>query len=184
MWMREGKKKNIILRAWEFLESIPDRLGRLCPPGFGYRSEINSNGALFGLGVGMSFPYLFQLQDAYDGLFLWVRNQGQSEPVYQIRYGAIAQSFTEVIAGYWWWFLPWLIALVVNIIVHYAYYYRSTKSIYVMRRLSNPYVIVKSCVQAPLIQLAVGLAIALVIYFFDFGLYMWIMPEQCNPRFM
>lgn len=182
--MREGKKKNIILRAWEFLESIPDRLGRLCPPGFGYRSEINSNGALFGVGIGMSFPYLFQLKDAYDKLFMWVSYPGQAEPVYQIRYGATAQSFAEVIAGYWWWFLPWLLALVVNIIVHYVYYYRTTKSIYVMRRLSNPYVIVKSCLQAPLIQLAVGLAIALVIYIFDFGLYMWVMPEQCNPRFM
>lgn len=182
--MKKGMK--IMKRIWNKISSVPDKIGRLCPPGFDYRSETSSNGVLFGLGVGMSFQFLFRLQDAHDELFMWYRDlsQGQTEPVYQIKPGAIATPFVELMEGYWWWFLPWLIALLIWGGAHYVYYHRETKSIYVMRRLKKSGVILKSCVLASLAQLVLGLLVALVVYFIDYGWYLLVMPKVCNPGFM
>lgn len=181
--MKSGMK--IIKRICDKISSIPGKIGKNCPPGFDYRSEINSNGVLFGLGVGMSFQFLFRLQDAHDELFMWYRDLelGQTEPVYQIKPGAVATPFVELMEGYWWWFLPWLIALLIWVVAHYASYHRETKSIYVMRRVKKSGVILKSCVLAPLAQMGLGLLIALVVYFIDYGWYLLAMPEVCMPRF-
>lgn len=181
--MKKGMKN--IKKIWDKISSIPDKIAKLCPPGFDYRTEQSSNGLLFGFGLGMSFPFLFRLRDAYDELFMLFRDleQGQTEPVYRINPDAVATPFVELMVGYWWWFLPWLIALVVCVIVHYTYYYRETKSIYVMRRLKKSGVILKSCVEAPLVQLILGLFIAVAVYFWDYILYLWVMPEVCMPRF-
>lgn len=173
-------------RIWDKIAGIPDKIGKLCPIGFDYKSETNSNGVLFGLGIGMSFQFLVRLQDAHDSLFMWYKNPelGQTKPVYQIRIGAVAPTFAELMEGYWWWFLPWLVALMAWMVVHYTYYYRETKSIYVMRRIRKSGVVLKSCVLAPLAQLLLGFLTALTVYFIDYGWYLLVIPKVCNPRFM
>lgn len=172
-------------RIWDYICGIPDRIGRLCPPGFDFSSEWKSNGLLFGIGIGMSFQFLTRLQDAYDRLFAWYQNLdlGQKEPVYQIREGAIAPSYVELMEGYWWWFLPWIVALFGWGIAHFLYYYRETQSIYVMRRIKRSGVVLKSCILAPIMQLLLGLCVAATVYFVDYGWYLLLIPKVCMPGF-
>ena len=175
-----------IKKVWNKLCEIPDKLGKMCPPGYDYRQELQSNGALFGIGFGLNLHFFFVLQDAYEELFAWYRNPdlGQAVAVRQLRPDAVALPFLDLVSAYWWWYLPWMIGLAVNIILHYTYYYRGTKSIYVMRRLSNPFVMLKSGVKAPLLQFLAGMGIALLWYFACYGIYLLVMPGECNPRFM
>lgn len=175
-----------IRNVWKKLREIPDRLGRMCPPGYDYKPQLQSNGALFGMGFGLNLHFFMVLQDAYDSLFVYYRNLdlGQVKATLQLRPDAIAHSFTDLVSAYWWWYLPWVIGLAVNIVLHYTYYYRGTKSIYVMRRLRRPCVVLKSCVKAPALQLVAGLVVALLWYFVCFGIYLLVMPGECNPRFL
>ena len=173
-------------RLWRKLALMPDRIGKLNPPGYEYRSEFQSNGRLFGLGLGMSFSFFVELYEAYDNLFMWYRHLGlgQTQPVWQLKPDVIAVPFVSLMETYFWWYLPWLLGLLVSVVLHYIYYYRGTKSIYVLRRVRSPYVVVKSCVLAPLIQLAAGAVTALVWYFLCYGIYLCVIPGECFPRFM
>ena len=65
------------------------------------------------------------------------------------------------------------------VIYHYVYYYRGSKSIYLMRRLPNRFEIHRRAWTYPLcVILLCGVCVTVLFWLF-FGLYLWITPDAC-----
>lgn len=139
-----------------------ERFAKYFPPGFEYRKEIGLAGGLFGLAAAFSLRFFGKLYVVISR----AEHLGQTgeTPVPRV-------SFAELAAGYWALFIPVLAVLLLMPLYHYIYYYRETKSIYVMRRLSRRGVTFKSCVQGPVLEAALVLLSAALIYLIYYGIY-------------
>ncbi len=157
----------------------------LFPPGYGYQTEINGSFALLGVGIGLNFNFFTKLVNARDEVLIYVSyyNNGVGPGKWIWREGAIARPFMELVDVYFWLFLPWLIYVMATIALHYIYY-RGNNSIYVMRRLNSFRPMLKSCVAGTLYQLVAGVTVILLWFLLLFVIYMNVLPDMSNPRFL
>lgn len=153
-------------------------LKKYYPPGYEYRREMNWLAAFMGLGLGGSLYFFAMLDRQVRSLYRY------ADGFRLLRKDRLAASFTELTEWYWALWLPTFLFLLAMPLYHYFYYYRDTKSIYVMRRLSGRGVTFKSCVQGPVICAGAALTAAMVLYLLYFGIYMLSIPPQCMPRFV
>ena len=65
------------------------------------------------------------------------------------------------------------------VIYHYVYYYRGSKSIYLMRRLPKRFEIHQRVWTYPLWVILLCLVCEIVLFWLFFGLYLWITPNAC-----
>jgi len=65
------------------------------------------------------------------------------------------------------------------VIYHYVYYYRGSKSIYLMRRLPNRFEIHRRAWTYPLCVILLCVVCVVVLFWLFFGLYLWITPNAC-----
>ncbi len=135
------------------------RLEGYFPPGYEYRREAGLTGALFGLGAFFSLRFLGALYNAVSDAQRMLQESVMRESVSRGRV-----YFAELAAGYWAFYVPAFLFLLVMPLFHYLYFYRETRSIYVMRRLPRRGVVFKSCVQGPLIEAGTVLASAVSLY--------------------
>lgn len=145
------------------------------PPGYEYRREQNSAILLLGIGAGLSLQFFRNLYYAAGTLYEYVDYQRV------LREGAIAVSFGNLVTGHWGLYVPFVLFLVAMTVYHYFYYYRETKSIYLMRRLPRRSVILASCVKGPLLGLVAGAAALAVLYLLYYGIYLLAIPRECLP---
>lgn len=167
---------------WNTVKNVPDKMGKIFPPGYEYKKEINSAGIFFGLGVGLSIQFFTRLYDAWGDLYYYKHYAGSAVAERVLREDGIVEPFVNLAEGYWLGYLPWVIFWLVAVVLHYLYYYHGTKSIYVMRRVKNSLVVIKSCVLGPLFLLASGLILMVAIYWMYYGIYLLVVPKQCMPR--
>lgn len=65
------------------------------------------------------------------------------------------------------------------VVYHYVYYYRESKSIYLMRRLPNRFEIHRRAWTYPLWVILLCVVCTVVLFWLFFGLYLWITPNAC-----
>jgi len=152
--------------------------GKFLPPGYVYTEERNMAGCLLGLAMVLSLQFFARLQVAVEELYYIDRIRGRI-----LRPGVTAAPFLELVRGYAGLFLPLYLFLVGMMIYHYFYYYRETKSIYLMRRLPQRSVLWKSCVQIPLLGMGAGAVAMLVLFLLYYGGYLLLMPTEAMPGF-
>lgn len=155
------------------------QLWQCFPPGYDFRWERSVSALLLALPAFLSLQYFGKLREAEEILY-YVDGAGDLV----LRQDGIARPFLELTGGYGVLFLPYFLFLAVMTAYHYSYYLRDTKSIYLMRRLPCRSVLVKSCVQAPLCGMAVGLAAGTTLCMLYYGIYLLVMPGECMPRFL
>ena len=158
-------------------EMMKKRLSKLYPPGYEWREELISTAILLGLAFLLSWRYLLRLGRMITRLYAYGRN-GE----WFLRPDALAQSFSELIQGsFWGFFLP-LVFLAVMMVWHYIFYWRHTKSIYVMRRLPRRGVVFLSCIRGPVLCAVMLAVFAGILWLLYLGLYWLAVPAECIPR--
>ena len=166
----EKRKGRVKMRIWKEPE-------RFFPPGYEYRKEWYAAGLLYVLGIALNLQFIGRLWEAAASLYYENYPNGMI-----LREGAVADSYFQVLGdcpGFW---LPFYLFLIALIFLHYAYYLRETKSIYLMRRLPHRKVLWKSCLQAPLMGLGLGTTGILVLYLIYYVVYLLMMPAESLPR--
>lgn len=152
------------------------RLEKLFPPGYGYREEIKAAWLLRGLTVFISGLHFFtNLNRALARLRLYEYYMGFGE---ELPEGIRVEAFAEVAGWYWALWLPVFCFWAVMPLCHYLYYYRGTRSIYVMRRLPRRGVTLGSCVPGPALGAGVSLVAALLLYLSYYGVYCLFMTAK------
>lgn len=161
------KTQNRLRRLWE-----PEGC---FPPGFEYEKERDSALILLGIGVLLSLQFFGDLYTAVEVLYEY--EEGRRV----LREGAAAVPFGRLITGHWGLYVPLFLFLAAMALYHYFYYYRETKSIYLMRRLPKRGVLWKSCVKGPALWLGTGAAFLAVWYLLYYGIYLLAVPGECLP---
>lgn len=124
-----------------------------------------------GLTLAASLSFFGRLLEEVQGLYYRVEGQ------LVLRAGRKAAAFTELTDWYWKLWLPVLLLIPALGLCHYLYYYRETRSIYVMRRIPARGGILRSCVQGSLLFEAMAVLLALAVYGFYFGIYWLSIPS-------
>ena len=153
-------------------------MGRYFPPGYAFEKERNACALLLALAAGYSTRFFWRLHDACALLYVV---EGDGSRV--LRPGSQAAPFLEVAAGCWAMFLPLYLFLAAMVAEHYLYYRRQTKSIWLMRRLPERGVLLRTCVQGPLFTMGAGAAAGAVLLALYYGIYLLAMSGECAPGF-
>lgn len=145
------------------------------PPGYEYDWERKSAVLLLGIGAGLSFQFFGRLYRAAAALYEYTDRRRV------LRKDAMAASFGQLVTGHWGLYVPLVLFLTAMMIYHYIYYYRETRSIYLMRRLPRRGVVLKSCVLGPLLGLGMAAVILALLYLLYYGVYLLVIPGECLP---
>lgn len=142
------------------------------PPGYEY-GEQERIGGIFLLAAGALFSLRFfgRLYGMIQNLYIYV---GQKR---MLREDAEVAAFGRLIQGPWVPYIPFSLFLIVMAFYHYSYYYRGTKSIYLMRRLPAKGVLPASCVREPLFGMAAGAAVFGLLELLYYGIYLLAVPS-------
>ncbi len=88
------------------------------------------------------------------------------------------QNFYEILGNAFFWF-PIIIAfMLAAIAMHYAHHYYGSKSIYLMRRLPSRWELHRRCVAGPIIYILITIAVALILFFIFYSIYMIFTPDE------
>lgn len=148
---------------------------RLFPPGYEYEWERNSAVSLLGTGAGLSLLFFRRLSQAAEALYEYTDRRRV------LRKDAVAVPFEQLVTNHWALYVPLVLFLTAMMIYHYVYYYRETRSIYLMRRLPRRGVVLKSCVSGPLLGLGMTAVILAMLYLLYYGSYLLVIPGECLP---
>lgn len=156
------------------------RFKRFFPPGYEYKGELLLAGLLWGGTAGVSvFCFALHLYVAVGKLY---QNVSYTDYRRVLREGARVVAFAELVEWYWALWLPAILFLAAMPLYHY-YYYRDTRSIYVMRRLPRRGITFKSCVQGPALEMGIILVTAVCLHLLYYGIYCLGVPAECMPRY-
>lgn len=152
------------------------RLNKLVPPGTNLKSELGIYGIMLGVMVIISFGFLSSYQDAWNGLYMWEHNRMKLVP------GAVITDFDVLIAGKLAGLVLLLLGCALMVALHYMSFYHGSKSIYIMKRIPNPWEIHKRCILLPILCFVVGVLIALGLVYVYFYIYIHNTPVECLPK--
>lgn len=153
----------------------------LFPPGYEYRPELKTAGFLWGGTVCVSglyfFPNLYRAIEHLSKYEFYVGYKGELPGRVRI------EVFEELVEWYWALWLPVFLFWAAMLLCHYLYYYRDTRSIYVMRRLPQRRVIFRSCVPGPALGACMALVTAVLLYSAYHSLYCLCMAAAWIARY-
>lgn len=180
---RAGKKpeNQMVKKMRSWMETCRERIqepGRYFPPGYEYETEGKAAGTLLGIGIVLSLQFFAALYRERGRLRCLL--DADSARVWP---ETVARPFLELLRGHLILYAPFLLFLLGMTVCHYLYYYRGTKSIYVMRRLPRRGILWRSCVMGPLLGALPGALILVLLYLLYFGIYLLAIPAECLPRF-
>lgn len=155
----------------EVFRRVRRNLARWYPAGYEYERELGLTAALAGLGLAGSLHFFEELYRETQRLYYYVERERF------LREDVIAASFTGLTDWYWPLWIPALLFLLAMPLYHCFYYYKDTKSIYVMRRMPRRGILFKSCVQGPLVAAGAVLGAAALLYLLYFGIYLLSIPD-------
>lgn len=146
------------------------------PPGYEYRWELAITAGLTLIAVCFSMCFFIRLDRAVTDLYYY-----DVSAVRCLRPDAVIDPFHRIAGGSWQAF--WLPALsqAAIAVYHYCYYYRDTRSIYLMRRLPERGLVIRSCLAAPLLCLGTLALVIGVLWLLYLGCYFLAVPAQCLP---
>lgn len=130
--------------------------------------------------VGMTFSVLFGL------IHFMVRFAGQREKLYWKRGvnqtvipGAVMPDFVEILGDGLIGFTVLAALMAAAIVIHYAYHFHESKSIYTMRRLPSVWELHRRCMTLPMCGIAISLVTAFLVLLICYCFYMALTPEEC-----
>lgn len=148
------------------------------PPGYEYW-ERERNGAVFLLAIGavLSLRFFGRLYQMVKGMYLYVGK----ERVLREDAREMLIPFSGLMQGHWRLYVPLLLFLAAMVLFRYLYYFRETRSIYLMRRLPVRGVLMASCLWGPLFGMAAGAAVFGLLQLLYYGIYLLALPQGCFP---
>lgn len=152
-----GKGAGVTEKKWE----------SCFPPGYEH-GKREGRGAAFLLAVGavLSLRFFGRLYGMVRDLYVYAGRERM------LREDAEAVPFWQLTRGHWMPYMPYCLFLIAVMLYHYSYYYRETKSIYLMRRLPAKGAVTWSCVRGPLLGMAAGAAAFGLLQLLYYGIYL------------
>ena len=147
---------------------------RLAPPGFPFVTEQ----ALFWIGIAIaacySFLFFSSFSDALDTLYL-----DYSGGRRVLDSSAVMPDFKELLGSSLYGFPTVACSTIFFVVLHYTSFSQGSKSIYLMRRLPDPWELHKRCLTLPLLGAVTALVLGFVVLLLYFGIYEIMTPNSC-----
>lgn len=145
------------------------------PPGIQIESEVRYylGGMMFSLLY--SFGFLLRFRLSYKSLFIkvWYKEYIPSD--------AQLPEFSQLFGYCHYGFLVIAVSMVGVAIIHYAYHFQGSKSVYLMRRLPDRREFHRRCLRLPVLGAAAALAAAALTVIVYFAIYMLVPPDRVLP---
>ena len=152
-----------------------DDLSRYAPVGM----KLHMEKTVWGLGLGASLVYsglfLLRFADACGELYEY---KGVDRVLIE---GAKIERFGVLLGNGLVGFAITAVVMLLFSIYHYLYHFQDSKSIYLMRRLSDRWELSRRCLTLPVAAAVLSLAAAVVLLGFYFGIYLLFTPKGCLP---
>ena len=152
-----------------------DDLSRYAPVGM----KLHMEKTVWGLGLGTSLVYsglfLLRFADACGELYEY---KGVDRVLIE---GAKIERFGVLLGNGLVGFAITAVVMLLFSIYHYLYHFQDSKSIYLMRRLSDRWELSRRCLTLPVAAAVLSLAAAVVLLGFYFGIYLLFTPKGCLP---
>lgn len=173
---RKEKRKAQLERAKLWLCA---KLDRMVPPGFAWGTELKWLGTGLGLCVALNAILFFgRYWNDVEQMYVTDWSGGETKRV--LRAGANLSSFSSVMRGTMVGFSLLMLVILLLTVYHYLYYYRDSKSIYVMKRLPNRFELHRRSLSLPLVSVGVCLLAVFLLIVIEFGLYYLMAPAGCE----
>jgi len=156
--------------------SFKAKIASLCPPGYEIKGEYRAFWIWLFVSVGYSLKFLVNYDRAYADLF-YHTSQGL-----RLNGHMKMLPFEELLEDSMGIFLLGIFFLVLIIGLHYRYYRKDSKSVYVMKRLKDPAILWKTYVGTPIIYGLIFLGTGLCLLGLYYGIYRWMTPDVCLPQ--
>ena len=98
-----------------------------------------------------------------------------------VREGKKIEPFLEILGNSMMCFYILFLLLSVFGILHYIYYYQESRSILLVRRLSDRFFVWKTCAAGPVLGLVIALTAMGMLLLVYYGTYLLVTPAQCLP---
>ena len=148
---------------------------RFYPIGVDPKQERKVYLFLLATAAGFSLIWFIQFYHALGRLYEWDYRIGD----YILRENVMMPPFLDVLAIDLHGFLAIAISSVLRIVYHYSYFYRGSKSIYLMRRLPDRMELHRRCITIPMLEAVSALLIAGVLFLLYYWFYIAVTPETC-----
>ena len=147
------------------------KLSDFLPPGADPKTELGKSAAFASVFLLFwSMTFLVAFSSAYDDLFTYI---GREKILLE---GAVMERFSKLMEGRFAGFWPFLLCLAVTALFHYLSFTRS-HSIYVMKRLESPLEFYRRVFAFPLLTLAAGVLLILLLTGIYALIYRFVTPE-------
>ena len=158
---------------WKWNDNFKKNLTDMCPPGYEIKGEYRLFWCWLVFCIAYSVKFLLQYSDAYHNLFHYTR-QGKVLNVY-MRMPTFSALLEDSMRG----FAFGAVLLIAVILWHYLYYRKESKSIYLMKRLGNSQLLIKTYIGTTLVYGGILLGTCLLLLLIYYGIYRWITPAVC-----
>ena len=148
-------------------------LRRLTPPGLSAKLESSWAAALLVPILLWHAVYWIALLHARNDLFLTVDGKAELIP------NAVMPDFCELVRGAYNGFAILFLFLICLAFYHYTFFFRRSRSIYLMKRLPQKGELIYRCTALPALLLLASLALMGILFLSDFGLYQMATPKEC-----
>jgi len=149
-------------------------LSRHAPPGY----DLKAGKGLFIAGMVLSILYsLFAFGNRFSNHLAelyWINGSTKT-----LKADAIMPDFVEILDRSLLGFQIVCAIMVAAAVMHYAYHYQESKSIYTMRRLPNRWELHRRCLTLPLFAVVAYLILAFVLLLIFYAAYMNLTPDVC-----
>lgn len=149
------------------------------PPGYEYDREIRMIVVWMIASIVYSLRYLACYYEEYHGLFINVKVDGGLQRVVHV--GAKIAPFRDILGYNLYGFGIAAIFLLVFAVLHYWYYFQDSRSIFLVRRLSDRWYVMQTCILAPAVGILVTLLCMGSLWLIYYGVYILVTPKECLP---
>ena len=150
-------------------------LERSFPPGYAYKPELKALTAALAWSILSSFvSFLVSFSSARQSLYIRLGNKLLLDET------RVMPDFVNILNNYLIvYFIFAALILAAATIIHYAYYHRESKSIYLMRRLPNRFELHRRSLLIPLLSALIHMFVAFVMLLILYAVYMIFTPKAC-----
>ncbi len=149
------------------------KLSRFAPPGMDLKKWKKLFFALEIISAIYSLGFLLRYIDAKGEMFLKTKNGLVLIP------GSVMPDFVSLINSSLMGFVILGVCMLLLIAECYLYFYRDSKSIYLMKRLPDKWELHKRCIVLPVVCCLLSLLSALIVLSLYYGVYMTATPKEC-----
>ena len=158
-------------RQWN--DDFKNKLQKMCPPGYELKTEYRIFWIWMTFSIIYSMRFLIEYVNAYDNLFYFngqmrVLNLEMRMPGFFV---LLDDAFDAFFLG--------VVILVFVFAMHYAYYRRESKSIYLMKRLKNRKLLRMSYFGTPCIYGLIFLGTGILLLIIYYMIYRFVTPQMC-----